>query len=31
MLDDFDIIKLLQSVIYHWKGILLKYIMVPIA
>ena len=30
MLDDFEIIKLLQSVI-HWIGILLRYIMVSVA
>ena len=28
MLDHFEIIKLLESVIHHWKGILLRYIMV---
>ena len=31
MLDDFEIIKLLQSVIHHWIGILLRYIMVSVA
>ena len=31
MLDDFEIIKLLQSVIYQWKDVLLRYVMVPIA
>ena len=30
MLDDFEIIKLLQSVIHHWKGILLRYTMVSV-
>ena len=31
MLDYFEIIKLLQSVIHHWKCLLLRYIMVSVA
>ena len=31
MLDNFEIIKLLQSIIHHWKGMLLRYIMVSVA
>ena len=27
MLDHFEIIKLLQSIIHNWKGLLLRYIM----
>ena len=30
MLDHFEIIKLLQSIMHHWKGILLRYIMVSV-
>ena len=30
MLDDFEIIKLLRSVIHNLKGILLRYIMVSV-
>ena len=30
MLDHFEIIKLLQSIIHRWKGLLLRYIMVSV-
>ena len=30
MLDHFEIIQLLQSVIHHWKGMLFRYIMVSV-
>ena len=30
MLDHFEIIKLLQSIIHRWKGVLLRYIMVSV-
>ena len=30
MLDHFEIINLLQSSIHHWKGLLLRYIMISV-
>ena len=30
MLDRFEIIKLLQSIIHRWKGLLIRYIIVSV-